>query len=246
MDIKRIRKIILRFLAAKIIPFIYAYYLKLVYYTSKIIVAPEDEKDFMLIKKGQTACFFWHNKSSIAPFLFKKYKLHSPTKMKVLTSDNSDGRLVAGVVKRFKFGIIFGSTHKKALFALRNIMKFMSVSDSILGIAADGPRGPRMKFISNLDIIAIKNNWGVAAITCSIDRAIILRNWDRTHIPLPFSRIIFKVKYFDAGEYSSEANSRKLSNDIESFLNEKTLEIDRLLGAKEVLPGNDSKKKRDV
>ena len=81
---------------------------------------------------------FWHNRMSLMPYLYKKYLRRK--KVAILVSASRDGEILAGVLARFGFTPVRGSTSRFGRAALLELSRL--VTDGYdAAITPDGPRG---------------------------------------------------------------------------------------------------------
>ncbi len=62
-----------------------------------------------------------------------------------------------------------------------------------VAITPDGPRGPVYTVQPGIAWLAEKSGVPVVPVSVNAGRAIKLRSWDRTQIPLPFTRVVFRL-----------------------------------------------------
>ncbi|MDR2676599.1 MAG: DUF374 domain-containing protein [Endomicrobium sp.] len=128
--------------------------------------------------------FFWHG-SELPMLLFNK-----KNSIVVMVSLSKDGEILSRVLKNFGYLTVRGSSSRGARSALIKIIKYAKRGYSV-AIAADGPKGPYHKLKSGVIYIAKKTGLPLIPISCSSKRGITLnKSWDKTLIPLPFSKIV--------------------------------------------------------
>ncbi len=108
----------------------------------------------------------------------------------VMTSLSRDGDLLAAILDRFGMTPIRGSTNHGGREAREEMTRRVR-GGSDAGLVCDGPRGPYGKV--SVGIIRVARDSGVPIVACAVwtSRHFLLRSWDRTLVPLPFSRIYF-------------------------------------------------------
>lgn len=79
---------------------------------------------------------FWHGQQLMMPLAYRGSKAH------ILISQHRDGELICGIVKRFGFGAVRGSTTRGGSMALRQLIR-LGQSGADLVVTPDGPKGPR-------------------------------------------------------------------------------------------------------
>jgi lysophospholipid acyltransferase (LPLAT)-like uncharacterized protein len=164
-----------------------AEYLRFVGMTSSFVLEPEDiyergEADMPIILA------FWHGQHLIAPVARKgKHRVN------MLVSRHRDGEINAIAAKRLGVGTIRGSgNHGGGFVHKAGVAAFQSMLDSLaegcsIALSADVPKVAR---VAGLGIIKLAQASGRPIYPSAIatSRRIVLNNWDRTTINLPFSR----------------------------------------------------------
>lgn len=133
---------------------------------------------------------FWHERLALMPMLWVKAQVMQPTKaanIHMLISRHRDGRLIGSVLRRFGVQVVYGSSSRGAVTALRRTMALLKDGEQV-AITPDGPRGPRRVAAPGVAQIAALS--GVPVLPCSaqISRRRVLRSWDRMVLPMPFGR----------------------------------------------------------
>lgn len=166
-----------------------AEYLRLVWKTSRVHIEPADayetiERDVPII------IAMWHGQHFMAPFI-KRGPQH---RAKVLISRHRDGEINAVAAERLGIGTIRGSgTHsadfhrKGGVSAFNQMLTALEDGDSV-ALTADVPKVAR---VCGLGIIKLASFSGrpIYPMAIATRRRIVLRNWDRTAINLPFTRL---------------------------------------------------------
>jgi lipopolysaccharide heptosyltransferase II len=108
----------------------------------------------------------------------------------IMVSLSKDGELLSQVLQSFGYLTVRGSSTRGGERALIEIIRYAHKGYS-LAFAADGPKGPRRQLKSGVIYAAQKTGMPIIPINCSLKNKIILKNtWDKTIIPLPFSKTI--------------------------------------------------------
>jgi lipopolysaccharide heptosyltransferase II len=127
---------------------------------------------------------FWHGNEF--PMLMSNQK----SNIVIMVSLSNDGELLSQVLQDFGYITVRGSSSKGGERALIKIIKYARQGHT-LAFAADGPRGPYHKLKSGVVYTAQKTGMPLLPINCSPKNKIILKkSWDKTIIPLPFSRTV--------------------------------------------------------
>jgi lysophospholipid acyltransferase (LPLAT)-like uncharacterized protein len=106
----------------------------------------------------------------------------------VLVSPSEDGDLSEGLLQRFGYRVIRGSTSKGGARALREMLAILD-DGGVVVITPDGPRGPAHSMNLGLAWMARATGRPILPIGCCADRAWNLNSWDRFTIPKRKARI---------------------------------------------------------
>jgi lipopolysaccharide heptosyltransferase II len=127
---------------------------------------------------------FWHGDEF--PMLMSNKKRN----IVIMVSLSKDGEMLSQVLQNFGYLTVRGSSTKGGEKGLIEIIRYARKGYS-LAFAADGPKGPYHKLKSGVIYAAEKTGMPIVPINCSPKNKIILKKtWDKTIIPLPFSRTI--------------------------------------------------------
>jgi hypothetical protein len=104
-----------------------------------------------------------------------------------MISRSFDGELVARVAEKFGFHAVRGSSTRGGARALLGMHSLLEQGEAVV-FTIDGPRGPR--YVAKPGPVVLARNTGVPiwAFHIAIERAWVLRSWDRLLLPKPFSR----------------------------------------------------------
>jgi lysophospholipid acyltransferase (LPLAT)-like uncharacterized protein len=164
-----------------------AEYLRLVGWTTRFVLEPADiyergEADMPIILA------FWHGQHLLAP-VARKTRHH----VNMLVSRHRDGEINAIAASRLGVGTIRGSgnhggsfVHKAGVAAFQAMLDSLAEGQSI-ALSADVPKVAR---VAGLGIIKLAQASGRPIYPSAIatSRRVVLDNWDRTTINLPFGR----------------------------------------------------------
>jgi hypothetical protein len=135
------------------------------------------------IREGEKPVFaFWHR--DIIPLMF----MHTKLGLSIIVSPSRDGDFLSHVLVKLGYSLIRGSSRRGGYRAL-----FDSVKEGrgILGTAVDGPLGPAFSVKPGIPFIAKYLKSPIICGVCAFNRKVSLKTWDKTCIPLPFSRGVF-------------------------------------------------------
>jgi lysophospholipid acyltransferase (LPLAT)-like uncharacterized protein len=213
--------------AQKVLAGIVAFYIFLVFKTSRISNHIDKDAAPYLDGKDNAIYAFWHGRMMMMPALC----MHHTRKMRVLISLHHDGLLISQAVHHFGVGTIRGSTSRRSKGAMIEILRALRAGDNI-GITPDGPRGPIYIAAPGATALAKISKKAIVPITFSSTRSRRFKSWDRFMVALPFGRVAFFagspiVVPVDADEDQLEAYRKQL----ESAMNQLTSQADSVTHA---------------
>lgn len=133
---------------------------------------------------------FWHGE--LLPVM-KGYMLYRGNKnIDSMISEHKDGELIARIVSLFGGGTIRGSSTRGGVKALIKSFKTLSKKRD-LGIALDGPKGPRHSVADGVVLISQKKRVPIVTFNCKPTSYWQLNSWDKFVIPKPFCTLDFYV-----------------------------------------------------
>ncbi len=133
---------------------------------------------------GPYVLVFWHAR------LVLMRHAYPDRRMVVLHSRHRDSRLLGQVMRRFGIDQAWGSTTDGGAAGLRDVLR-RSRGGADIGIAPDGPRGPRRRVQPGVIALAKLAGAPIVPVSYSARPARRLGSWDRTLVPLPFGRAVF-------------------------------------------------------
>jgi lysophospholipid acyltransferase (LPLAT)-like uncharacterized protein len=138
---------------------------------------------------GAVACF-WHGRIALAVGCRRVLKSR---RRRVLISNSPDGELIAKIVRRLSFPAIRGSSTMDNRADRRSVQAFIEAvrfidAGGVVVITPDGPRGPAEEMPQGPVMLARARQTPVFLFGLAGRPALTLNSWDRTKIPLPFSR----------------------------------------------------------
>jgi lysophospholipid acyltransferase (LPLAT)-like uncharacterized protein len=125
---------------------------------------------------------FWHRCVLPAAWLFRHRHLA------VMTSQSRDGEYIARVISRFGFVPVRGSSTRGGQRALMEMSTLLAQGNGV-AFTIDGPLGPRYVAKKGPVLLARMSGVPITAFYVAVERAWVLKTWDRLVIPKPFSRI---------------------------------------------------------
>ena len=182
MKIKK--KILKNIIIQNFLAFIASIYIYLVKFTSKFQYENENIPKKYWDNKKPFILAFWHNQLMTISFGWQTKK-----QINILASGHSDGRFGAIVGKYFNLNNIPTYDENKNI-SLRLIFKLLE-KKNYLGIAPDGPRGPKEEVSIGIIKIAKKTNIPIIPVGYWSSKNFTLNSWDSFLITLPFSKCSF-------------------------------------------------------
>jgi len=129
---------------------------------------------------------FWHGRIFLATYYFRNRGIV------VLTSQNRDGEYIARVIQRFGYGVARGSSNRGSHRATVEALRAMKNGKDV-GLALDGPRGPRYVAKRGAAYLAKKSGNPVIPFCLAAEKKWVVKSWDHFQIPKPFSRVVLLV-----------------------------------------------------
>jgi lysophospholipid acyltransferase (LPLAT)-like uncharacterized protein len=172
----------------KAVALIGAEYFRFVFRTNRPVVPPEQlyahaDPDLPII------LVMWHGQHFLAPFIRR------PTdKCKVLISHSSDGEMTAMTAKRLGVDVIRGSGDPGGRFDRKGgVGAFFQMVEALnegytVALTADVPKIARKASLGLVKLASLSGR-PIYPIAQATSRRVVLDNWDRTTINLPFGRL---------------------------------------------------------
>ncbi|MDR2692645.1 MAG: lysophospholipid acyltransferase family protein [Chitinispirillales bacterium] len=145
------------------------------------VVSPPSVDIFDVGAAPKVYCF-WHANLLVVSYLFRN------TGKAAIVSKSRDGLIAAGVAARLGHAVVFGSSGRGGVGALREGARALREGRS-LGITPDGPKGPREVAKPGAAQVAILGRASAVTIKVDTKSAWRLKSWDRFMIPYPFAII---------------------------------------------------------
>jgi lysophospholipid acyltransferase (LPLAT)-like uncharacterized protein len=127
----------------------------------------------------------WHSRILMLPYLYRRRGL------RVLVSRSEDGAMVAGLVRRFGFVSVRGSSSRGGAQGLRSLARALDGGHSVV-VVPDGPRGPREVLKAGVVTLAKLTGACVVPVALGASADWRARSWDEFRIPKPFSRCVVR------------------------------------------------------
>lgn len=149
----------------------------------------EDPHNGVALVRDQPVIFaIWHNRLLMLPPPFDRW---FPTRQSIgLISASRDGDLVSLLIERSGYGTIRGSTSRKGVIALRQLVDALAADSNVL-FTPDGPRGPVYEVSPGVIFVAQKSGAPIVPLHMEYSGCWRLNSWDRFCVPRPFSKVRF-------------------------------------------------------
>jgi lysophospholipid acyltransferase (LPLAT)-like uncharacterized protein len=173
---------------------------------------------------GRYILAFWHSRWVMMPYAYPDRKLV------ILLSQHRDARMLARVQERFGLDVAFGSSTRGGAAGLRAVLRKVAEGYDV-GIAPDGPKGPRRRVKPGVIAIARLSGLPIVPVAYSASRALRLRTWDRTLVPKLRARGL--VRYGDpivVPRHADRDEQERLRADLERTLDRLTDATDAEVG----------------
>ncbi len=124
---------------------------------------------------------FWHEYLALLVAMWAK------TPVAMLVSQHRDAEWLNQAAERLGFSVVRGSTRRGGSSAIRQLRQLCKTNT--LGIASDGPRGPRRKMSLGPVFLASLFEMPIVPVGVGYRRPWRLGTWDRFAMAKPFSRV---------------------------------------------------------
>jgi hypothetical protein len=147
----------------------------------------EDPHGVIEFVRQQPVIFaIWHNRLLMLPRVFDP---SFPTRQSYgLISASRDGDLIAKFIEQSGYGTIRGSSSRKAVIALRQLIDTLAADGNVL-FTPDGPRGPVYQVSQGVIFLAQKSGAPIVPIHMEYSSCWRLKSWDRFVVPRPFATL---------------------------------------------------------
>jgi lysophospholipid acyltransferase (LPLAT)-like uncharacterized protein len=174
-----------------------------------------------LASEGKNVIYaFWHGRQ------FMLFHSHRNSGIVIPASESRDGEIQAGILKRFGFDVVRGSSKRKGDRALLGLVSGLRQGKD-LAIGVDGPRGPIYEAKQGVAYLAGKLDKQIVPVTTSAKSFWILEKvWDRYLLPKPFTRGIVMYGEPIIVNGISEQELEKKRKELEAALNQLMAQAD--------------------
>lgn len=157
--------------------------------TSRIRIQAHPDVDQLVKQQGAAVIYaLWHHHAFFVPLL----RHYACRRVAVLLSTHRDAQIVAVAVRLRGFDVVAGSSTRGGLKAYRDLRQALEQRQSVC-ITPDGPKGPAEQVKSGVIHLAQQSGCAIVPVSVACSRVHRLRSWDRSVLPLPFSRVLFQL-----------------------------------------------------
>jgi lysophospholipid acyltransferase (LPLAT)-like uncharacterized protein len=153
----------------------------------RIQAHPEVER---LVREQRVPVIYalWHSHVFFVP-LFRTYERRT---VSVLLSAHRDAQIV-GVAARLRgIRLVFGSSTRGGAKAYLQLLAVLKGGESVV-MTPDGPKGPAEQAKSGVIHLAQQSGCAIVPVALGCSRLHRLKSWDRSLLPLPFSKAVFEL-----------------------------------------------------
>jgi len=202
--------------------------------TCRVKVIGEEVYNRYGLRHGAVVAATWHRNVIFLIWFFRKVNIMA------MISRSADGELLAGFATKVGLLPVRGSSSRGGRTALQKMLAFLrhpapGEQATIAATVLDGPQGPRFVAKKGMIVLAMQSGAPFVPVAASCHPAITLtKAWDKTQIPLPFSRVtvILREPWVVPPDLN-EAGLEILRQEVEDALNEMTREADADVGYRE-------------
>jgi lysophospholipid acyltransferase (LPLAT)-like uncharacterized protein len=148
----------------------------------------EDPHNVIAFVRQQPVIFaIWHNRLLMLPRVFDPS--FQTRQSYGLISASRDGDLIAIFIERSGYGTIRGSSSRKGVIALRQLVDMLASREGNVLVTPDGPRGPVYQVSQGVVFLAQKSGAPIVPIHMEYTSCWRMKSWDRFVVPKPFATL---------------------------------------------------------
>jgi lysophospholipid acyltransferase (LPLAT)-like uncharacterized protein len=201
--------------------------LNLWFSTCRITIIGRQFHNQLTLHSNKVVGATWHRGAIFLVWYFRR--LHPM----IMFSRSKDGELISGYAEKLGNITVRGSSHKGGREAFREMVRFLrSPGSRKVATVLDGPRGPRCIAKEGMIRLAMITGVPLIPIMVSAHPAITIRKaWDKTMIPLPFSRVVVMCGApWHPARQMRETEVELLRQEVEDKLNQMLSQCDEISG----------------
>lgn len=163
---------------------------------------------------------FWHGRQ------FLLFHNHRNLDIVIPASESRDGEIQAGIIKRFGYEVVRGSSKRKGSRALLGLVDGLR-KGLHPALAVDGPRGPIYEVKQGITYLAGKLDKVIVPVATSAKRYWLLEKiWDKYMLPVPFTEGVVVYGQPISVQGTSEQELETKRTELQHALNRVTAEAD--------------------
>lgn len=199
----------------RVIIFLGYWVIRLIGPTLRISVSYEEGAQKTLDERPRIASC-WHSCLIPSTYIFRNMGI------RVMSSNSYDGEYMGRIIHKFGFVAVKGSSSRNAVRALLGLRRALEDGWTV-AFTLDGPRGPRHKVKPGPVALARSSGLPLTMYYAAVDKAWVLKTWDRLMIPVPFSRVL--VRFGNLISVPADASDQ----DLEKYTDELQAALDRVV-----------------
>ena len=162
--------------------FMFAWFLRLQRLTWRVCFQNREYLDQLYGSKSKFLLCFWHGKYVPIFPLMEGYEAY------VLSNLSKRGAVIGEICRNFGYHIA-RIPDERRIDTLKIMVELLSSARAV-GIAVDGPLGPRHRVKANIIRMASALECDLLPVSVGSRRKLVLnKRWDRMELPLPFTRV---------------------------------------------------------
>lgn len=155
---------------------------------------------------------FWHRCVFPATWFYRNRDIA------VMTSESYDGEYIARIIEHFGFRAVRGSSSRGAVRALLGMHTEIE-QGRVAAFTIDGPRGPI--YVAKPGPVLLARNTQVPLVVfhIAIEKAWVLKSWDKFMVPKPFTRaVLVTSKFMQVPKDADSAAHERLHAEMQAAL----------------------------
>ncbi len=161
------------------------------------LICNSDINPYIETGTGVIYCF-WHSRLLALAHIFRN------TGKTAIVSSSRDGKRAAYIASCWGHQIIFGSSTRGGVSALRQCTRKLMEGHSVV-ITPDGPKGPKETVKSGTAQIALTSGAPIVILDIKPNSSWRLNSWDKLIVPKPFTQVtVTASKPIDPADFRNE------------------------------------------
>ena len=170
--------------------------------TWRMTIVGEEHLETLLADDRGHFMGLWHGRMVIG------LSHHCDRNWYALVSASQDGDILGGLLERFGYRLVRGSSRRGGARAVREMLGVLD-ENAVVTITPDGPRGPRHAMNPGITWLARATGFPILPVGFACKRAWHAPSWDRFTLPLPWTRVV--MVYERPVEVPREGGENKLA-----------------------------------